>query len=67
MKIILGDFNAKVRSENVFKNFRANQDRLEFNGPHQLLVYANNVNIFGGSIHTIKKTQIIYRLLVKGD
>jgi hypothetical protein len=25
------------------------------NGTHQLLVYADNVNIFGGSIHTVRK------------
>ena len=29
---------------------------MKLNGVHQLLVYANDVNILYGSIHTIKKS-----------
>ena len=34
---------------------QVNQDGLQINGTHQLLVYANDVNILGGSLHTINK------------
>ena len=32
-----------------------NQDGLKLNGTHQLLAYADDVNILGGSVHTVKK------------
>ena len=32
-----------------------NQDGLKFNGTHQLLVYADYVNMLGGSVHNVKK------------
>ena len=34
---------------------QVNQDGLKLNGTHQLLVYADDVNILGGSVHTKKK------------
>jgi hypothetical protein len=41
----------------IFANRRVqvNQDDLKLNGTHQLLVYADDVNILGGSVHTIQK------------
>jgi hypothetical protein len=34
---------------------QANQEGLKLNCTHQLLVYADDVNMLGGSIHTIRK------------
>ena len=34
---------------------QGNQDGLKLNGTHQLLAYAGDVNILGGSVHTVKE------------
>jgi len=34
---------------------QVSQDGLHLNGTHQLLVYANDVNMLGGSIHVVKE------------
>jgi len=39
----------------AIKRVRINQDGFQLNGTHQLLVYADDVNILGGSVHTVKK------------
>jgi hypothetical protein len=41
--------------EYAFRRLQVNQDGLKVNGTHQLLVYADDVNILGGSVHNIKK------------
>jgi hypothetical protein len=41
--------------EYVIWRVQTNQEGLKLNGTHQHLVYAYDVNILGGSIHTIRK------------
>jgi len=39
----------------AIRRVQVNQEVFKLNGTHQLLVYADDANILGGSIHTIKK------------
>ena len=41
--------------EYTFRRVQVNQDGLKLNGTHQLLVYPDDVNVLGGSVHTIKE------------
>jgi hypothetical protein len=41
--------------EYAIKRVQVNQDGLKLNGTHQLLAYADDVYIFGGSAHTVKE------------
>ena len=41
--------------EYAIRRIQANQEDLKLNGTHQLLVYADGVNILGGRTHAIKK------------
>jgi len=40
--------------EYAIRSVQVNQDGLRLNGTHPLLIYADDVNMLGRSIHTIK-------------
>jgi hypothetical protein len=41
--------------EYAFRRVQVIQDGLKLNGTHQLLVYSDDVSIFGGTVHTVKQ------------
>ena len=41
--------------EYTIRRVQVNQDGLKLNGTHRLLASANDVNILGGSVHTLKE------------
>jgi hypothetical protein len=41
--------------EYPFKRVQVNEDGLKLNSTHQLLGYTDDVNILGGSVHTVKE------------
>ena len=41
--------------EYAIRRVQINQDGLKLNCTHQLLAYADDVNILGGTIHTLKE------------
>jgi hypothetical protein len=45
------------------KRVQLNLDGLELNGAHQLVVCADDVNILGGSVHTVKENRNFIRRL----
>jgi len=40
------------------RRVQVNQNGLKLNGTHQLLFYADDVNVLGGSVHTVKENAI---------
>jgi hypothetical protein len=52
--------------EYTIRRVQVNQDGLKFNGTHHLLVYADDVNILGGSIHTVKENADTSVVAAKG-
>jgi len=49
----------KFALEYAIRRIQVNQDALKLNGTHQLLVYADDVNVLGGSVHTIKNAEAL--------
>ena len=45
-----------TKGQYCIRRVQVNQGELKLNGTHQFLAYADDVNILGGSVHTIKKS-----------
>jgi len=48
---------SNIALEYDIRRVQINQDGLKLNSTHQLLAYADDVNILGGNVHTVKKMQ----------
>ena len=51
----LGDALFNFALEYAIRSVQVNRDGLKLNGKHQLLAYADDVNILTGSVHTLKE------------
>ena len=52
---ILSPLHFNFALEYAIRRVQVNQDGSKLNGTHQLPAYANDVNILGGSVDTVKK------------
>jgi hypothetical protein len=57
----------KFAVEYAIRRIQVNQDGLKLNGTHQLLVYADDVNVLGISVQTIKKNAETLVVASKGN
>jgi hypothetical protein len=46
--------------EYAIRKVQANKEGFKLNGTHHFLVYTAEINILGGSIHTVKKNTAAY-------
>jgi len=51
--------------EYAIRRVQVNQDGFKLNGTHHLLAYADDVNILGGSVHTVKENAEALRVATK--
>jgi hypothetical protein len=52
---VLSPWFFNIALEYAIRRVQVNQDGLKLNGTHQVLVYADDVNVLGGGVHTVKE------------
>ena len=52
--------------EYAIRRVQVNEDGLKLNGTHHLLAYPDDVNILGGSVHTVKENAEALAVATKG-
>ena len=57
---VLSPLLLNFASEYGIRRVQVIQDGLKLNGTHQQLVYADDVNILGGSVHTVQENRGSY-------
>jgi hypothetical protein len=53
----LSQLHFNFASGYAIRRVQVNKDGLKLDGTHQLLLYADDFNLLGGSVHTIKKNE----------
>jgi hypothetical protein len=56
-RVALSQLRSKFALEWAIRRVQINGDGLKLHDTHQVLVYADDVNILGGSVHTVKETR----------
>ena len=67
ISVLCGSQNNQRLFSSAIRQVQVNQNGLKLNGAHQLLVYRDDVNVLGGSAHTIKENAVALTVVSKDE